>query len=255
MQRLFESLRNGIIAGHYLLGTEASLEYLAECRYYIQKILEISFNLPKNELFGKRREDILITPMDGRYKNVLDISNICHKMNSEEYPYPMKELFRNDEICMKIHHDGIDMSFLYWEKSDDFIESIEPNGNLNSNKLLYRCVLHADHNNHNDIINKLDPNNLKYTYWLLCQSCMYYRGSASITEMYISVMANKILCNGYGLDVHAICMSYEEFDKKFDLKFKDNDAKKITLDDLKTQYLELTASRPMGDILLEEFNI
>ena len=240
MQKLYEELRDGVVAGHYLLGTRSSLEYLGNCRKWIQKILEKAHSGDKEcSLFGKRRDKLLITPMDGRYKEIVDLSKCLNKSDGD-LPYPIDTLYKNNNAYRQIMFENIPVSFLYWESDSEFIENIESDENLNSNKLLYRCIVHTDPIFHEELLDHIDFTDLKKTYWILCQACLFYRGSASVAEMMVSVIAGKLLCNDYGLDVHALVNDYDSFDKKFTLKFKENKSKPLKLEDLKLIYYKIS---------------
>ena len=107
MQKLFEELTEGIIAGHYLLGLKTSLEYLGECRRIMQLILEKAFPLDVDcEVFGKRRNKLLITPMSGRYREIVDISREMDG-KCENLPFPANILHKNDYICKQVMFENI----------------------------------------------------------------------------------------------------------------------------------------------------
>lgn len=240
MQALFEELKNGVVAGHYLLGTESSLDYLAECRNWINLICEKIFPRNDNKLFGKRRNSVLITPMDGRYGEIVNLRK-CIQLNKNncELFEPLDRLRKSNPIYRQIFYEDIPLTCMYWEKNTSFIESIEPSEDIISNPLLYRCLFHTDSVYHDTLISMIDCKNLKKSYWILCQATLYYRGSASITEMFISAMAGKLLSIDFGLDVHALTMDWDEFDEKYELSFVENKYMPITLEDLKEIYQKI----------------
>jgi len=240
MQNLFEELKNGVSADHHLLGTESSLDYLAECRHWIHLICEKVFPDKGVNLFGKRRDSILITPMDGRYGKIVNLKKCIQSNESNsQLLEPLDRLHKSNPIYRQIMYEDMPLTCMYWEKDTSLINSIEPSDDIISNPLLYRCLFHTNTVYHDRLISMIDCKDLKKSYWILCQATLYFRGSASITEMFISAMAGKLLNAEFGLDVHALTMDYEEFDKNYELAFIENTFMPLCLEDLQKIYSKI----------------
>jgi hypothetical protein len=240
MQNLFEELKNGVAADHHLLGIESSLDYLAECRHWIHLICEKVFPDKGVTLFGRRRNSILITPMGGRYGRIVNLKKcIKAKESDTRLSEPLDRLQKSKPIYRQIVYEGMPLTCMYWEKNTSLIDSIKPSDDIISNPLLYRCLFHTDPIYHDVLISMIDCKNLKKSYWILCQATLYFRGSASITEMFISAISGKLLDVKFGLDVPALTMDYEEFDEKFELKFIENKYMPLRLEDLKKIYSKI----------------
>lgn len=237
---------------------------IANIMYKINNSLNESTFCKKEELneFGKWRnlndppslKDLIITPFYGKYNKIVDIG--MYLSNGNEFridlvmPSPnielIKKMYRSDASMKVIKHKNINgnLSILYYENDDDLIKSIEniyPRSEFaEENSLLYRCVFHTESylhldviNNINSLLNQVEPRetNLKECifeiFWFMSQASFFYRGSASISEMSISIIynifKNKLNADSelktnfymplftYGSDVHAIVNNVEDF--------------------------------------------
>lgn len=211
--------------------------------------------------FGKWRnlndppslKDLIITPFYGKYNKIVDMCRYLSNDNKFEIDSSIqspnitliKKMYKSDPSIKVIKHSNINgnLSILYYENDDDLIKSIEniypASEHIEENSLLYRCVFHTEsylHLNLLDIIkNMIKDVELRKgklmeveledymfkIFWFMCQASFFYRGSASISEMAVTVIYNVFRNNGkfyipvftYGSDVHAIVNNIEDFKK------------------------------------------
>jgi hypothetical protein len=209
---------------------------------------------------NKDGHDLLITPFYGKYNNIVNMEEHLKCTVSidktgvefmEESPniVLIKKMYSSNPSIKVIQNNKIqgNLSILYYEKDSDLIKSIEniyPRTDLvEENSLLYRCVFHTESNLHQSIINHINKlispfsnSNKEHReiyihtsieclfeiFWFMSQASFFYRGSASISEMVISVLYNVFNHNKlknnlyylnfpYGSDVHAIVNDLETF--------------------------------------------
>jgi hypothetical protein len=223
--------------------------------------------------FGNWRDkdghDLLITPFYGKYNKIVNIEEHLRCIISiddsslefmDESPNItlIKKMYTASPYIKVIKNNNVhgNLSILYYERDDNLIKSIEniyPVSNLvEENSLLYRCVFHTESNLHENIIkhiNTLITKSLSYNkkiaifdikeclfeiFWFLSQASLFYRGSASISEMVVTVLynifnrKNKIVTDisypvfSYGSDVHAIVNDLEIFKLMADSVIKFN---------------------------------
>lgn len=211
--------------------------------------------------------DFLITPFYGKYNNIVDMYNyLKHTVSLNNFEFGsklesviespnvviIKKMYKSDPSIKIIQNDEINgnLSILYYERDDNLIKSVEdiyPRSDIVENSLLYRCVFHTESKSHLSIINHInklvstfsnddkDSNSknigcLIEIFWFMSQASFFYRGSASISEMVLSVLYNVVRNKGkmclsnedkgikiyatdisYGSDVHAIVNDLESF--------------------------------------------
>lgn len=214
------------------------------------------------EDFGNWRDkdghDLLITPFYGKYNKIVNIEEhlrciisiddtSLEFMDNSPNITLIKKMYSSSPYIKVIKNNNVsgNLSILYYERDDNLIKSIENiypvSTFVEENSLLYRCVFHTESNLHGNIIKHIDMLISKYLdynkkivivnivdclfeiFWFLSQASLFYRGSASISEMVVTVLYNifnrkskKVTTISYpifsyGSDVHAIVNELDVF--------------------------------------------
>lgn len=216
--------------------------------------------------FGKWRnlndppslKDLIITPFYGKYNKIVEMGKYLSKDNKFEIDLAtqspnitlIKKMYKSDPSIKVIKHENINgnLSILYYENDDDLIKSIEniypASEHIEENSLLYRCVFHTESYLHLDLLDNIKKlikdvelrkgelvgvelkECIFKIFWFTSQASFFYRGSASISEMVVTVIYNVFRHNlkgyhvgsnlylpvfTYGSDVHAIVNNIEDF--------------------------------------------